>query len=224
MRVCDRTVAAAAVLALSSVAAHAVPLLDQAWDVIDVTSVSAVGTVGPNVYQQGVTAGLTGKLSAVDLYVNSVFPSYPYFIDTFSLFVNLGAPFQTDAADYRANVTVTTAGWHTFDLSAANIFVNAGDQFAIGFGFLGLPISIDPGFDLVGPFIGTDFNGGYAGGALYALSPPIFPNMPPRLFGPSDTDIYFRTYVEPTSVTEPGTIALLGLGLLGIGLIRRRAH
>jgi hypothetical protein len=149
-------------------------------------------TTAPLVWQQEVTVGLAGPLLQIDLYV----------IETGSagLFINAGAPWQSDAHDFTTTFAPTTTGWASIDVSSAGLAFNVNDHFVIGIqntnGGLGLGGGYEPG-------------GCYDGGQLwsdYGSGPGIV----------ADLDFAFRTYVP-----EPATAALLGLGSL-IAIRRKR--
>ena len=93
---------------------------------------------------------------------------------------------------------------YTFDLSAAGLAVNVGDILAIElFG--------------TGPWVGTSSNP-YAGGADYFFNNVSFPNWTIQ----PDVDLNFRTYVDVVGVPEPTTLALFGLGVLGLRFNSRK--
>ncbi len=81
-------------------------------------------------WQQGVRAGSAGTLASFDVYVVGAPGS------VFDVFVNKGAPRQSDDPEFVTQLVVTQAvinqGWVTFDVSAANIQLAAGEWFTIG--------------------------------------------------------------------------------------------
>ncbi|HEX3148672.1 MAG TPA: Ig-like domain-containing protein [Gemmataceae bacterium] len=127
-------------------------------------------------WQQGVKAGAAGVLASVDLYVYSG-------TGAFDLYVNKGAPWQSDPADLVRRVTVTQSminSWVTVDVSSANITLAAGEDFVIG---------ARNGFGVDLNLLGTsDPNGSnYAGGRVYD-------NGSPYPVGASGSyDLRFRT-------------------------------
>lgn len=173
------------------------PVLDQSYDVIGGTNFNG-GSSGYQ-WQQGVTAGLGGLLTSVEL----------NFISTGStrVFINLGAPWQTDSNEFSGTVDVSTAGWTSIDVSSAGIHLVPGEAFSIGVeGF---------GSSFAPAFTGYQDNGTYAGGALY-YNGSGFTN------GALTSDINFRTYVDVSAVPLPATAYLLGSGMLALVTVFRR--
>src|ERR1019366_5326521 len=80
-------------------------------------------------FEQGITAGITGQLTQFDIFVSM--NSGAGDPASTQLFVNLGAPWQADVNAWSI-ITTLNEGWNSFDLTSANIFVAAGDQFVIG--------------------------------------------------------------------------------------------
>ena len=112
--------AALCLLAVGS--ASATPILDQQNTVM--SSQLNGGSVA-YAWQQGITAGLTGQLTTIEVFAFGT-------AGTTQLFVNLGAPWQSDVNDW-STVALINPGWNSFDLTTANIFLHAGDQFVLGF-------------------------------------------------------------------------------------------
>lgn len=104
---------------------------------------------------------------------------------------------------------ITAAELTTIDLSAFNIEVNIDDVLAITLS------EFTAGY--TPRWIGTPFDMYAAGEALRDPGGGFIP------YGTS-SDMYFQTFVEPRTIPEPASLALLLAGLAGLGLSRRRTR
>lgn len=175
----------------------ATPVLDQSYDVIGDTNFNG-GSSGYQ-WQQGVTAGLDGLLSSVELNFAST--------GSTRVFINVGAPWQADSNEFSSTVDVSTTGWTSIDVSGAGIYLAPGDMFSIGVeGF---------GSGFAPAFTGFQGDGTYAGGALYY-------NGTGYTNGALTSDINFRTYVDAAAVPLPAAAYLMGSGVLVLVTVFRR--
>jgi len=169
--------------------------------VLDQSSLGTdVGTNGTYEWQQQVTAGVDGRLSAVTLWgigaltvritPGSGFYDGPYlFTQTFTFD-------QSEAIDGKL-----------IDTSGANIFLNAGDQFVIDF--------ISAGDPNAGQGASSQ---AYAGGDLFVNYPWGLVNYTTA----HGISLRFKTFMDSSVVPEPATWGLLLVGFVGVGSALRR--
>lgn len=155
------------------------PILDQ------FNTAFASGTVngGSELYQwqQGITAGIAGHLTRIDLYVYID----PAFGDTVAsdVSITLGSPGGSDTPAWTTTTAVLRTGWNTFDVAKAKIFVDVGDEYAIGIHGHSQS-NFNPGF-------GFSSDDEYPGGDLF-LNGSTAEHV--------GDDLLFRTYVRPKRV------------------------
>lgn len=198
----------------------AAPVLDQSFDAVATGSDSGLSIVSLQSVAQTFTVGTSGLLSGVAVQVSAVTlnPSDPPPTAdlVFDILPTIGrTPSKTPLASGlvpRAQIppTMLDVPFVFIDLTAFNIFVDIGDMLAIA-----LSHSSAGAYSWV-----RGRTQPYSRGAGFVS----FPTN--TEFRPGGDDLGFQTFVDPDAivvqVSEPGTIALLGLGLIGIGFARRR--
>jgi hypothetical protein len=172
-------------------------MLDQHQDGAQDSSFNAVFST--NTRQQGVTTGISGLLAQIEIFTSGN--------SQLELFINKGAPWQSDTNDFSSTVSFTTSGWKNIDVSSAGLVFNAGDQFVIGIhGLNGNSIGVT-----------TSSVNSYGGGQLYLNGTQV---------ASGSYDIAFRTFVgQPDVVPESCSLivwSLLGLTIGGANWWRRR--
>jgi len=95
----------------------------------------------------------------------------------------LGSPWQTGIPAWTTTA-VLKAGWNTFDLGKAKIFVDVGDEYAIGIHGQNEDNVFNPGFAI-------SYDEQYPGGDLF---------MNGSGAESEGNDLLFRTYVRPKRV------------------------
>ncbi len=184
--------------------ATAAPVLDQespAWGESFPANYTGV------YWQQGVTVGVAGLLTRIDLYITQ--PG-----DFWDLNIWRGAPWQNGLSDFYLPAALwdVPAGWLSLDVSAGGLLFDVGDQFTIGVS----GIAGGDGFE--GPWLGGNHvapGGAYAGGALWWDD--FYHGG-----GNGDYDFAFRTYMDPGVVPAPTAVVLSALGAGLVGWFRRR--
>ena len=197
----------------------AAPILDQSFDAFRPNEFRGGSIISTQEIGQTFTSGITGKLTRVDLQIRQISSDAPVADLLFDIFPSSNGFVPTGPAIAAGSISrdiiptfiPVNGDFVSVDLSAFNIMVTAGESLAI------LLRNPNPG----GYSWIEAFGDGYAGGTSFIRQPPdpIFGFIPA-------IDQGFRTFVDPGAVVaqvpEPGTFALLGLGLLGVGIARRR--
>lgn len=196
----------------------AAPILDQSFDAFRPGENRAAAILSDQEIGQTFTSSISGQLTRIDLQISRISFDLPTSDLLFDILPTSNGRFPTGPAIVSGSIARDSVPtffssdlFVTVDLTALNILVEAGDSLAIllrnpnpgGYGWLEV------------------FRGDYAGGNSLIRQPPdpIFGFVPLL-------DQGFRTFVDPgddiVQVPEPGTFALLGLGLLGLGVARHR--
>jgi hypothetical protein len=208
---------------LAPVSSQADPILDQEYDPGAISAAAGIfGPTPPNfsgIYQdvaQTFTVGLTGQLTSVEFLLSSIgTPPGDLILDIRG--TTGGVPNENDASVLGSSVLTATvlgspAAFVSFDLTASNIQVTTGQVLAIVLRSRDSTLGDDYRAN-------GDEGGTYAGGAGYLRSQGTGV-WDAWETGVGPIDFGFKTY---TLIPEPGTALLLGLGMLAVAGLRRRA-
>lgn len=213
-----------AILVLAAGTGSALPVLDQqnvsagggstSFGVFTAV-IPGVGTLvtSQTVYQT-FTVGIAGLLTQIDVEVgNSTDPTPIEPIDLALTATSGGVPTASLASASLAPPALGETVFRSADLSGAGISVTVGQVLAIR-----LSSTTSGGYQW--------FQSGdtYPGGLQFVehIPPPTVGGDPLTAF--PDTDMAFRTFVDPAPVPEPGTLLLLGSGLGSFGAVAWRRH
>jgi hypothetical protein len=171
--------------------ARAVLVVDQS----QVQANNSYSSLSRFTFQQSVTAGMSGKLAGFALVSNQVGAA--------SVYINVGPAWQFDAPNWSGTMTSTGPGFDFVDVSAANIMLNSGDQFVIGFN--GANVLGVQGVFLPQP------SDAYVGGGVYTHD-----SVPNTIAGPFlvigstvyNTDLTFLTYIDVAAVPEASPLLI----------------
>lgn len=199
-------------------AAWAAPMLDQYQITTDGGAAFADGLSRGQTF----TAGLSGKLTQVDLGMDIGFggnprPDYPSTVEVRTIASDLptdtilGSVFMPDGFSY---------GWNSIDFSSQNVQVVTGTTYAI--------VVWNDEVPPAGP-IGPEYSNWLRvnwDGTSYPAGQLVTDTGTGWYFGPGQADAQFRTYVDPAyAIPAPSALALAGLGsVLGAWLRKRRTR
>jgi len=213
--------AAAVVTILVGTTSHAGVIVADQANLPPFTTLSAAGFGGQtNERGQTFTVGIGGRLDSISVAIARLNAGQTNDV-VFRIFDTVGAIPATERAAITLSATTFSVGGGVLDpfvfvnipLASFNISVAPGDVLAFA------AVTSGSGF--------FSMQGG-ANSSPYASGNRIFRSLPSgsfqvNTFGPT-VDFAFQTFVDtdPATVPEPSTLALAGVGLLSLGLHRKR--
>lgn len=201
----NTALAGALLFAFACHQAIAAPILDQSYGIVGSASGPEVRLT--NTLSQTFTVGISGYLDSIQLWNHPA--NYP--ADGLTIEIRTtenGAPTQNIlASSFLLSSEVGTSSTNLTGVSFSNnsLYVNDGDLLAI-------VLSSESALPAYYNWWGNTFN-------PYARGEGLQSNDNGQTWNEADSrgfDFHFWTYVNPVEVSEPSTLAILALGLMGL--------
>ena len=184
--------------------AHAIPIRDQG----QIFSTGGLLDLGTDSWSQSITTGIAGQLTGIQILIEVIYFDPPPILGfEFSVFDGDNPPVSPALLSQQLSIPRAVLephpGLYTWDVTNANLLFDVGDIFTFALS------AQQDGFIISG-----NDPPGYAGGELFRNGTAL----------PSSAvnDMAFITYVDPTQVPEASTLALISIGLIGLGFMMLR--
>jgi len=187
--------------------ALAVPVIDQSFT----TTPGGTQYTTANDFQQGLTVGVTGLLTSVQLWLSN-FSGSAKNIEVRIAEGSAGTVQSSWLFDKKITTVPKNGGaWYSVAVNSSNINVSAGENLIVDV------------FDYTSPGASFGYASSNTGSYIYSRPNQGLPGTPTpyTLFGGGGYEMDFQTFVEPSSISEPPTVAILCMGLFGLFFARR---